>query len=80
MSPGECGTFALPPEGTPDRQEVDDYRRFLSEVDRRGVPEVAADPTWRPYIDGTGPAPVILRRASLDALTVEEVLAKLPSA
>lgn len=52
-----CGTFDPPPEDSPDREAVDQFRDFLRAVDERGVPAVAADPAWRAYIDGIGPAP-----------------------
>lgn len=55
MRPDQCGTYRLPPEGTPDREAVDRFRDFLREVHQRGLTAVAADPEWRDYVDGTVP-------------------------
>jgi hypothetical protein len=52
VRPDQCGTHQLPPDGTPDREEVDRFADFLRDVDRRGIVAVAADPAWRDYIDG----------------------------
>jgi hypothetical protein len=57
VSPAQCGAFRLPPEGTPDRDLLDQFADFLAELGRRGSAAMMADPEWLPYVTGEGPPP-----------------------
>ncbi len=57
MKPGDCGTFHLPPDGSPDREAIDAFAQFLKEDRDRGSAQAGHDPAWWPWARNEGPAP-----------------------
>jgi len=56
---GACGTFNLPPDGTPDREQIDRFADFLQWYGHLPKPIAEADvtsETWR-YLMGEDVAP-----------------------